>query len=111
MNNSFVFYQYNYPKAGDIVSQQQNYIQTYINNFETVLNSSNFADPVNGYRKYIGVNSFIDYFNLYESGFLLSSFKMKRKIIRQQVIPTVNPKILMIENTFCFRKFINPSKR
>ncbi len=57
---------YEYPKAEDIIPQQETYIQTFINEMETALYSSNFTDSVNGYRKYISINSFIDYFIINE---------------------------------------------
>jgi len=57
-----VHYVYNYPKADEIIPAQQQYIQTYINSFESVLYSFGFADTVNGYSKYLDAVSFIDYF-------------------------------------------------
>lgn len=73
-----------YPQNGTIVPQQRAYIQAYIDTVEDVLASPAFADPVNGYRKYIGVNSFIDYFILNEvsknvDGYRLSTFFYKDK--------------------------------
>ena len=37
-------------------------VRQHINEFETVLFSNNFADPVTGYRAYADVDSFIDWF-------------------------------------------------
>ncbi len=59
-------YQYHYPKADDIVPQQEEYIQNFINEFEDVMNSDNYADPENGYAKYLSVESFVDFFILNE---------------------------------------------
>ena len=39
-----VYYQYHYPKPENIKYQQKQYIQQFVNNFETVMNSSNFND-------------------------------------------------------------------
>lgn len=47
------------PSYTEITSQQKAYIQSYIEEFESVLTSSSFSDPVNGYEKYIDVDSFI----------------------------------------------------
>lgn len=74
-----------YPENGVIVPQQRNYIVNYIDTVEDVLASTAFADPVNGYRKYIGVNTFIDYFILNEvsknvDGYRLSTFFYKDKM-------------------------------
>lgn len=46
----------------DINTQQLAYIKTYIQQTETAIFSSNFTDPINGYAKYIDVNSFISWF-------------------------------------------------
>ena len=54
-------YQYRYPKADDIVEQQQIYIKTFVLSFENMMHDSMYADPLNGYAKYLNVASFIDY--------------------------------------------------
>lgn len=43
------------------------YIQGYLHQFETALWGPAFTDPVQGYRKYADVSSFIDYFLLSET--------------------------------------------
>ena len=48
------------PDADALTAAQKAYLTSYMNEFETVLNGTNFADPVNGYAKYIDVDSFID---------------------------------------------------
>jgi hypothetical protein len=70
------------PNSTDITPQQMNWIQSYIRNFESVLSSSNFADPVDGYAKYIDVGSFIDHHIIVEmtkniDGIRLSTFMYK----------------------------------
>jgi len=57
---------FKYPKPQDITSQQQDWIKNYLGEFETVLRQTNFNDPINGYQKYINVESFIDWTILYE---------------------------------------------
>src|SRR6202008_4591574 len=56
------YYQYVYPNDVNITSFQQSYIQSYMNSFETMMNSSAYADPNTGYPKFIEVNSFVDFF-------------------------------------------------
>lgn len=56
-----IFYQYHYPKPDEIVTQQKQYIQNYIYNFETRMKGTNIADPANGYPYYIDTDSFADY--------------------------------------------------
>lgn len=65
-NDSSVYFQYEYPKPDTIQQAQKDYIKDYIDSFENVLKSQNFADPINGYRKYIDISSFIDYFIINE---------------------------------------------
>jgi hypothetical protein len=72
------------PQNGIIAPAQRAYIKSYIDKIEYVLNSSTFDDPITGYRKYIDVNSFIDYFILNEvsknvDGYRLSTFFYKDK--------------------------------
>ncbi|MBC7695340.1 MAG: CotH kinase family protein [Burkholderiales bacterium] len=84
--NSKFFYQYVYPRDSDITVSQRNYIQGYVNDFETMMSSSTYADPVNGYPKYIDVDSFIDFFIINElskniDGYRLSTYLYKKSII------------------------------
>jgi hypothetical protein len=55
----FVYY---YPKPDSIVGIQKSYIASFVDSLETALYSTEFDDPVTGYRKYLDVKSFIDYF-------------------------------------------------
>ncbi len=57
-----VFYQYYYPRASDIQPLQANYIQSVVNDFETLMDSENYNTIFNGYYDAIGLNSFVDYF-------------------------------------------------
>ena len=80
----YTYFMYEYPKAKDITTEQKGYISEYITNFENVLSSDNFNDPINGYVEYIDVNSFIDFFLLNEisnnvDGFRLSTYMQKDK--------------------------------
>ncbi|MDF2448423.1 MAG: hypothetical protein K0R26_927 [Bacteroidota bacterium] len=84
--NSKFFYQYVYPNDSDITLQQKAYIQSFMNDFETLMNSPTYADPVNGYSKIIDVNSFVDYFIISElskniDAYRLSTYMYKKSII------------------------------
>jgi hypothetical protein len=75
---------YDYPKPSNIVPEQKTYIQGFINEFETALYGTNFANPLLGYQKYIDLDSFIDYFIVNElarnnDGFKKSSYFHKTK--------------------------------
>lgn len=47
--------------------EQFAYIKTYVDELDSVLHSSRFTDPVDGYRKYLDVESFIDYWLVQET--------------------------------------------
>ena len=55
------FFQYHYPKPSDIQIAQRNYIQNYIDAFDELMYSDEYADSLTGYRNYIDVNSFVDF--------------------------------------------------
>jgi subtilisin-like proprotein convertase family protein len=56
-----VEFKFVYPKAADIEPTQAAYIHAYVDTFENVMNGPNFADPINGYRKYADIHTFIDF--------------------------------------------------
>jgi subtilisin-like proprotein convertase family protein len=83
-NGQTIYFQYHYPEGTEILPQQEAYIQQYVDSFETSLASINFADPVNGFRKYADVTSFIDFFIINElsknvDGYRLSTYLYKDK--------------------------------
>ncbi|MEO8068288.1 MAG: CotH kinase family protein [Flavobacteriales bacterium] len=55
----FVYY---YPQPDTLTQPQRTYIASYVDSLETALYSPAFADTSLGYRKYMDVKSFIDYF-------------------------------------------------
>jgi hypothetical protein len=58
-------YSFKNPDAeDDLTDAQYDYIKDYLNEFEDVLNSDSFDDPVNGYQKYIDTDSFVRWFLL-----------------------------------------------
>jgi len=54
------------PDPDLLTSAQKDYIKNYISEVAGVIYGSNFKDPVNGYAKYLDVDSFIDYWIVYE---------------------------------------------
>lgn len=83
--NAKFYFQYNYPNSSEITVQQKNYIKSVVDSFETVMQSSNFADPVTGYKKFINDNSFIDFFIINEisknpDAYRLSTYMYKDNI-------------------------------
>ncbi len=61
-----LFYQYHYPKADEIIPEHKAYIRDFMNQFESAMTRSAIADSINGYPKYIDVESFVDHFILNE---------------------------------------------
>ena len=72
------------PKYEDLGTQQRNYIKDYITNFEIALRSVNYKDPIKGYRPFVNLGSFVDYYIINEisrnlDGYRLSTFFYKDK--------------------------------
>ncbi|WP_340679008.1 CotH kinase family protein [Paraglaciecola sp.] len=75
---------YEYPKPKDISVAGKAYIQKYYHDFEHALISDSFTDAEMGYRHYINVNSFIDFFLMNElshnvDAYRISTFMHKDK--------------------------------
>ena len=49
-------------------SESYSLIENFVNEFESVLFGNNFKDPENGYRSYIDIDSFIDWYLINEIG-------------------------------------------
>lgn len=80
-NYAFTFV---YPKFDEIASQQKLYIKDYLLVLENTLNGNSFKDPVNGFRKYMDLNSFVDFQIINElannvDGYRYSTFFYKKK--------------------------------
>ncbi len=80
--NEVIEFIYDYPE--DPAPQQRNYIEAYIDSFETALIGPQFTDPVLGYAQYIDQRSFIDFLIVNEmgrnvDGYRLSTFLHKDK--------------------------------
>lgn len=76
--------QYEYPDANDILPVQMQYIENYCDSFEFALNGINFTNPLTGYRRFIDLTSWLDYFLLTElsknvDGYRISTFFHKAK--------------------------------
>jgi len=77
-----IFFQYHDPKASEIVSEQKEYIQSYMKNMESALWFADLSDSSIHYSEYINTESFVDYFILTEigknvDGYRLSTFMYK----------------------------------
>jgi hypothetical protein len=75
---------YHFPEPEDISTQQKTYIKNYMNQAEASLQAPNFTHPVDGYRKYFDVPSFIQNMIIQEitknvDAYRLSQFMYKDK--------------------------------
>ena len=55
-----------YPDEEDLAAEQTEYAKKYIAEASAALYGPDFADPENGYAKYLDVDSFVDYWIIYE---------------------------------------------
>ena len=84
-NTKYITYQYDDPEYedfADLPAGTEKAIQKSIDDMEDCFSGDNYKDPVNGYRKYIDVTSFIDYmlsteFTFNVDGYRLSSHMYK----------------------------------
>ena len=73
-----------YPQGPDLTSKQMSWIRGFLDDFEDALHGPDFADPKDGYAKYIDVDSFIDH-NLINmlpmnvDAFRLSGYMFKKR--------------------------------
>ncbi|MEJ6695191.1 MAG: CotH kinase family protein [Chitinophagales bacterium] len=84
VSNEVINYKLHYPKENQELPVQAAYIQNYVTTFENALNGVNYLDTLTGYRNYIDVSSFIDFFIMNEvsknvDGFRLSTYMYKDK--------------------------------
>lgn len=75
-------YQYHYPAPDEITNEQKAYIQSYIQHFEDIMSSSDYDDPIIGYRSVLDVPSvfqmiFVQEISRNVDGYRLSTFMYK----------------------------------
>jgi len=73
--NSEVVFQFHDPEFDEINSLQASYMESFISEFEDVINGPQFDDPTNGYQKYIDPTSFYDFFILQELGRTVDGYR------------------------------------
>ena len=82
---------YHDPKYDELADEQKDYIQKYMFDFESMMDSDEFNDPINGYPKWIDEFSFMGMFFVNEmsknvDGYRLSTYLYKDK-------DSVNPRL------------------
>ncbi len=79
-----IFFSYVYPDPDNMPDIQKNYIHQFVDDFEDALAGDHYTDHETGYRAYIDVESFIDFFLINElsrnvDAYRLSTFLHKDK--------------------------------
>jgi hypothetical protein len=83
-NSQYIKFYYHYPKPDVITTEQKTYIKNFVNQFENTLASTTFTDELTGYRKFLDMRSFVDYFIINEvskniDGYRISAYFHKDK--------------------------------
>lgn len=73
-----VYFVYYDPDPDDLTTTQKNYLKGFADSFERILYSAGFQDRATGYRAYLDVNSFVDYFILGELSRNVDAYKKSR---------------------------------
>jgi hypothetical protein len=73
-----VYFVYYDPKPDELTSTQKTYLKDFVDSFENVLYGPDFKDKSKGYRAYLDVNSFVDYFLLGEISRNVDAYKKSR---------------------------------
>jgi len=79
-----IYFVYYYPKADTITRQQKSYIRNFFKVMETALYGDDFRDPVSGYRRYMDVSTFIDYFIISEVSRNVDGYKKSRYLYKDR---------------------------
>ena len=81
--NKTIRFLYEYPNADDINKEEKEYLQGYIEDFENALASKEYKDPQNGYRNYIDVDSFVDFFILNEFSKNIDAYRISTYMYKE----------------------------
>jgi spore coat protein CotH len=82
--DKFIHFQYKSPDFDNLDDAQVKYINGRIDEMEQMLASAQFADPVNGYSKYIDVMSFIDYQIAMELSHNIDAYRKSAKFYKRR---------------------------
>ena len=83
-SNDGITYNYHYPKPSDIVSEQEEYIQNYIDDFESIMLSDDYADLATGYPSMMNVESFVDFILIQELAKNVDAYRLSTYIYKDK---------------------------
>lgn len=78
------YFLYEYPGADLITTQQKNYIENYIYEFESAFLKDDFNNNKREYLKYIDINSFIDYFIINEVSRNVDAYRLSTYLYKDR---------------------------
>ena len=87
-------FQYKSPDYEDMTSDQIRYINEAIDRMEDAFASPDFKDPEIGYRKYVDMQSFMDYQIVNELGHNVDAYRMSAKFYKQR--DSIDPRFKMV---------------
>ena len=73
-----VYFVYYDPESDELTSTQKTYLKDFVDSFERVLYNPGYKDRNSGYRAYLDVNSFVDYFLIGELSRNVDAYKKSR---------------------------------
>ena len=79
-----IFFQYKSPDYEDMTEAQVNYINSAIDAMEDCFASPNYRDPVDGYRKYIDPDNFVDYQLFMELCHNVDAYRLSGKFFKRR---------------------------
>lgn len=80
-----VEFKYVYPKANEIMPEQAEYIEAYVDQFEYILHTNEFSDTETGYRSMIDVPSFIDFMLVNEMSTNYDSYGRSTYLYKEKI--------------------------
>ena len=90
----FILFQFKSPDYEDLKEGQLAYITSRINQMENALASTWYSDPEKGYRKYIDVQSFVDYQLIMELCHNVDAYRLSGKFYKRR--DSVDPRFKMV---------------
>jgi len=84
LTNKYINFQYKEPDYEDLTTAQITYINGAIDQMEDALNSANYKDSVEGYRRYLDPMSFVDYQLAQELAHNVDGYRLSAKIFKQR---------------------------
>ena len=82
--NDGISYNYHYPKPSDIVPEQEEYIQNYIDEFESIMLSDDYSNDTIGYPSVMNVESFVDFILIQEFAKNVDAYRLSTYISKDK---------------------------